>query len=54
MAFRVPFLWVLKVEVMSGKGGCHLRLVPRSPWVPTTASQDVREGTEGCKGVQMV
>ena len=38
---------------MSGKGACHFRLVPRSPWVPTTASQEVREGREGCRGVQM-
>lgn len=53
MAFKVDFLWREKVSVMSGKGGSHFVVVPRSPWVPTTASQEVREGTEGCKGEQM-
>ena len=35
---------------MSGNGGSHLRVVPRSPWVPTMANQAVMEWTDGCRG----
>ena len=37
---------------MSGNGGSHLRVVPRSPWVPTMASHAVMECTESCRGRQ--
>lgn len=52
-SLRDFFVWVLNTGDMSGKGGSHLRFVPKSPCVPITASQDVISGRVGCKGAHM-
>ena len=56
-SLSVFFVCSLKVEVMSGKGGAHLRVLPRSPCVPTTQSQGLGDSvavTSGCRALQMV
>lgn len=53
-SFRVFLVYFLKAEVMSGNGGFHFMVFPRSPWVPIMQSQSQRCETSGWRGWQMV
>ena len=53
-SLRVFLVYCLKVAYMSGNGCSHLRVLPRSPWVPTMQSQSHLGETSEWRGSQRV